>query len=86
MASFQILDLSFEEDLSDDQAMSIDGGGALADLVNSVLNTANQAVTQGFATAQQAVDGAYAFLTDAVATCQTSADPAACLRQLEDEL
>ena len=26
MASFQILDLSFEEDLSDEQAMSIDGG------------------------------------------------------------
>ena len=86
MASFQILDLSFEEDLSDDQAMSIDGGGALTDLVNSVLNVANQAVTQGFATAQQAVDGAYAFLRDAVATCNKSSDPAACLRELEKEI
>ena len=87
MASFQILDLPFEEDLSDEQAMSIDAGqGALTNLVNSVLDVANQAVTQGFLTAQQAIDGAYAFLADAVATCQASADPAACLNELDKEI
>ena len=78
MASFQILDLSFEEDLSDEQAMSIDGG-QVREFVNDVLTYAESLVQQGFLTADQALDAAYGYLLDVGAACQGSDDVDACL-------
>ena len=62
--SFQICDLSFEEDLSYDELSNVVGGqdesgGALSQLINDVLAFAGEAFNAGLATAQQAVDGAY---------------------------
>ena len=75
MASFQILDLSFEEDLSDDQAMSIDGGT----FVDRVLAYTESLVNAGLMTAEQATEAAYAYLLDVGAACQGSDNVDACL-------
>ncbi len=85
MASFQILDLPFEEDLSYEQAMSIGGGqetttddGGVRDFVNDVLIYAESLVQQGLLTADQALDAAYGYLLDVGAACQGSDDVDAC--------
>ncbi|MGK7897054.1 MAG: hypothetical protein AB4372_26430 [Xenococcus sp. (in: cyanobacteria)] len=76
MASFQILDLPFEENLSDEQAMSIDAG---ITFVDRVLDFAEDLVQQGLLTADQATDLAYQYLLDVGAACQGSDDLDACL-------
>ena len=79
MASIQILELTpvetSIEDLSDDQAMSINGGT----FVDRVLAFAESLVNKGLLTADQALDLAYAYLLDVGAACQNSTDVDACL-------
>ena len=89
--TIQIHDLSFEEDLSYDELSNIAGGqeesgGAISQLVNDVLSFAQDAVNAGFATAQQAIDGAYQVIIESVRACAASSDPTACLAALDTEI
>ena len=77
MASIQILELTpletSIEDLSDDLAMSINGG-----LVDEVLGLVQQALQQGFLTAEQIADAGYGYFLEVAAACQDSSDINAC--------
>ncbi len=80
--TIQIHDLSFEEDLSYDELMSIDGG-TVSTFVNNVLEFTERLVQQGLYTAEEAtevaLDAAYAYLLDVGAACQGSDDVDLCL-------
>ena len=82
MASLQILDLPFEEDLSYDELMSIDGG-TVSTFVNNILDYTERLIQQGLYTAEEAtevaLDAAYAYLFDVGAACQGSDDVDLCL-------
>ncbi|MGK7896386.1 MAG: hypothetical protein AB4372_22910 [Xenococcus sp. (in: cyanobacteria)] len=81
----KIQDLNTLENLSYDEASNITGG-TVADLIRETLNFAQEAVNQGFATAQQAVDGAFTVIIETVRACAASSDPASCLDELDFEI